>query len=180
MGTHRCLGNGLAETQTLLIIAAILHTAELEMHPPGYDLKMTNVPTPRPSKKFKFKVKRLRKPIGIGHPPPPVSAGPLRLERAGGLAGGDVPPSDDEVSARPPAHPRRPASGGALRRSGAGSLGRVSPSLSGTLDLPDWRDAKPAVEAYLQTLSGYRKNELPMDLADIARVGEQWRFAVEA
>lgn len=69
MGTHRCLGNGLAETQTLLTIAAILHTAELEMHPPGYELKMTNVPTPRPSKKFKFKVKRLRKPIGIGHPP---------------------------------------------------------------------------------------------------------------
>lgn len=60
LGTHRCLGNGLAETQTLLTIAAILHAAELEMDPPGYELRMTNVPTPRPSKRFKFKVKRLR------------------------------------------------------------------------------------------------------------------------
>ena len=60
VGTHRCLGSGFAEAQTLLTIAAILHSAELEMHPPGYELKVTNVPTPRPSKRFKFKVKRLR------------------------------------------------------------------------------------------------------------------------
>ena len=60
VGTHRCLGNGFAEAQTLLTIAAILHTAELEMHPSGYELKMTNIPTPRPNRRFKFKVKRLR------------------------------------------------------------------------------------------------------------------------
>ena len=60
LGHHRCLGSGLAETQTLLTIAAILHYAELEMDPPDYELKMINVPTPRPSKRFKFKVKRLR------------------------------------------------------------------------------------------------------------------------
>ena len=60
VGAHRCLGNGFAEAQTLLTIAAILHTAELEMDPPGYELKMLNVPTPRPSARFKFKVKRLR------------------------------------------------------------------------------------------------------------------------
>lgn len=48
------------------------------------------------------------------------------------------------------------------------------------LDLPDWSDAKPAIEAYLQTLSGYQKNELPMNPADIERVSEQWRFAVQA
>ena len=60
VGAHRCLGNGFAEAQTLLTIAAILHAAELEMTPPDYELKMVNVPTPRPSKRFKFKVKRLR------------------------------------------------------------------------------------------------------------------------
>ena len=60
VGTHRCLGSGFAEAQTLLTVAAIVHSAELEMHPPGYELKVTNVPTPRPSKRFKFKVKRLR------------------------------------------------------------------------------------------------------------------------
>ena len=60
VGTHRCLGNGFAEAQTLLTIAAILHAAELELDPPGYELKMTNVPTPRPARSFRFKVKRLR------------------------------------------------------------------------------------------------------------------------
>ena len=60
VGTHRCLGGGFAEAQTLLTIATILHTAELELDPPGYELKMSNVPTPRPAKSFRFKVKRLR------------------------------------------------------------------------------------------------------------------------
>lgn len=60
VGTHRCLGNGFAEAQTLLTIATVLHAAELELDPPGYELKMTNVPTPRPARSFRFKVKRLR------------------------------------------------------------------------------------------------------------------------
>ena len=60
VGTHRCLGNGFAEAQILLTIAAILHTAELEMLPPGYDLKVVNRPTPRPGGRFRIKVKRLR------------------------------------------------------------------------------------------------------------------------
>ena len=62
-----------------------------------------------------------------------------------------------------------------LERDPLGALAR----LYGELDLPDWSDAKPAVEAYLQTLSGYRKNKLPMARTDIERVSEQWRFAVE-
>ena len=60
VGTHRCLGAGFAEAQTLLTLAAILREAELVMDPPGYELEMTNVPTPRPAKSFKFKVARQR------------------------------------------------------------------------------------------------------------------------
>ena len=60
VGTHRCLGGGFAEAQILLIIATILHAAELELDPPGYELKMANMPTPRPAKSFKLKMKRLR------------------------------------------------------------------------------------------------------------------------
>ena len=61
VGTHHCLGGSFAETQTLLTIATIMHIAEIELDPPGYELKMTNVPTPRP-KGFRFRLKRLRKP----------------------------------------------------------------------------------------------------------------------
>ncbi len=60
VGTHRCLGAGFAEMQTLLTLAAIMREAELVLDPPGYELKMTNVPTPRPAKNFKFKVARWR------------------------------------------------------------------------------------------------------------------------
>ena len=48
------------------------------------------------------------------------------------------------------------------------------------LGLPDWSAAEPAVDAYLQTLSSYRKNDLPMNRADIDRVSERWGFAVDA
>ena len=60
VGTHRCLGAGFAEAEILLTLAAMLHGAELALDPPGYELKMTNVPTPRPSKKFKFRVVQRR------------------------------------------------------------------------------------------------------------------------
>ena len=60
VGTHRCLGAGFAEVQTLLTLAAIMREAELVLDPPGYELEMTNVPTPRPAKSFKFKVARRR------------------------------------------------------------------------------------------------------------------------
>ena len=48
------------------------------------------------------------------------------------------------------------------------------------LDLPEWRVAEPQVSAYLQTLSGYQKNRFRIDQADIGRVDEHWRFAVQA
>lgn len=60
VGTHRCLGGGFAEAQTLLTIATVMHAADIEMDPPDYELRMTNVPTPRPAKDFRFIVKGLR------------------------------------------------------------------------------------------------------------------------
>lgn len=60
VGVHRCLGGGFADLQTLLILAVLVRVADMELHPRGYDLKVTNVPTPRPAKNFKIKVKGLR------------------------------------------------------------------------------------------------------------------------
>ena len=60
VGVHRCLGAGFADLQTLLILAVVMRGAEMELHPQDYDLKVTNVPTPRPAKNFKIKVTRLR------------------------------------------------------------------------------------------------------------------------
>ena len=60
VGVHRCLGAGFADLQTLLILAVLVRVADMELHPRGYDLKVSNVPTPRPAKNFKVRVKRLR------------------------------------------------------------------------------------------------------------------------
>lgn len=62
-----------------------------------------------------------------------------------------------------------------LERDPLGELER----LYAELDLPDWRQAAPAVATYLQGLSGYQKNRLPMAQADIDRVAEHWGFATQ-
>ena len=62
-----------------------------------------------------------------------------------------------------------------LERDPLGELER----LYAELDLPDWRQAAPAVATYLQGLSGYQKNRLPMAQADIDRVAEHWGFATK-
>ena len=48
------------------------------------------------------------------------------------------------------------------------------------LDLSGWEGVKPRMEAYLQSLVGYRKNVYRRDPAAIDRVNERWRFALEA
>ena len=60
VGTHKCLGAGFAEAQVLVTLAAMLHAVEIVMDPPDYELKISNVPTPRPTKGFRFKMKGLR------------------------------------------------------------------------------------------------------------------------
>ena len=49
-----------------------------------------------------------------------------------------------------------------------------------TLALPVWDRARPAVESYLGTLSGYRKNVFPFDQALMDRVNDVWAFALDA
>ncbi len=60
VGTHRCLGASFADLQTMLILAVMMRAADMELYPRGYDLKVSNVPTPRPAKNFKVRVTRRR------------------------------------------------------------------------------------------------------------------------
>lgn len=63
-----------------------------------------------------------------------------------------------------------------LERDPMGELER----LYAALGLPGWEEARPCVEAYLRTLSGYRKNDFRIDRTVIDRVNDEWRFAVDA
>ena len=55
LGAHRCLGNGFAEVQILVTMAAVLREVELALHPSGYRLKTTEVPLPRPHDSFRVR-----------------------------------------------------------------------------------------------------------------------------
>lgn len=68
-GVHRCLGGGFAELQILLIVAALLRAAEMELHPRNYELKVSGVPTPRPAKSFKITTKPRRTDLWPGNRP---------------------------------------------------------------------------------------------------------------
>lgn len=63
-----------------------------------------------------------------------------------------------------------------LERDPLGELER----LYAALDLPGWEEARPHVDAYLRTLSGYRKNDFRIDPTVIRRVNDEWGFAVDA
>ena len=58
LGAHRCHGNGFAEVQIAVTMAALLHEVEPVLAPPGYTLKTTQVPLPSPGKSFKVHVAR--------------------------------------------------------------------------------------------------------------------------
>ena len=55
MGTHTCLGAGLAEAQIMLTVASLFHFGKFEMDPPGYDLKIRPLPTNAPANNFRLK-----------------------------------------------------------------------------------------------------------------------------
>ena len=63
-----------------------------------------------------------------------------------------------------------------LERDPPGELER----LYAALGLPGWDGARPHVDAYIRTLSGYRKNDFRIDRTVIHRVNDHWRFAVDA
>ncbi len=60
LGAHTCLGAGLAETQIMVLISILLHTFELALDPPGFEVKMLFRPAPTPGAKFRVKVLRRR------------------------------------------------------------------------------------------------------------------------
>lgn len=55
MGTHTCLGAGLAEAQIMLTCATLLHFGRFEMDPVNYDLKIRPLPTNAPASNFKLR-----------------------------------------------------------------------------------------------------------------------------
>ncbi|HEY6542786.1 MAG TPA: cytochrome P450 [Ktedonobacteraceae bacterium] len=60
LGAHTCLGAGLAEAQIMVLISILLHTFELALDPPGFEVKMLFRPAPTPGAKFRVKVLRRR------------------------------------------------------------------------------------------------------------------------
>ena len=59
VGTHRCLGEEMAEFVTLTAMATLLHQAQLALDPPDYTLaglKIKGLPTPHPGKSFRFRL----------------------------------------------------------------------------------------------------------------------------
>jgi cytochrome P450 len=59
-GVHTCLGKSLAEIQIALSMARLFYKLDLELDPPGYELKTKTAPTPGPSTSFKVRVKGYR------------------------------------------------------------------------------------------------------------------------
>ena len=58
LGTHRCLGSGFAEVSLVLTLAAMLHGAEITMHPPSYRLRMSYSTVASPKSSFKIVITR--------------------------------------------------------------------------------------------------------------------------
>ena len=59
VGTHRCLGEHLADFVAMTAMATLLHDVELALHPPGYtlkDSKIKKLPSRRPGKSFRFRL----------------------------------------------------------------------------------------------------------------------------
>ena len=78
VGTHRCLGDRLAEFLMLTSMATILHEAELALDPPDYTLgsRQINIyPTRHPNKSFKFRLVRRRSTNTAAQPNDPNGAG---------------------------------------------------------------------------------------------------------
>lgn len=65
LGSHTCLGAGMAETQLMTLIATLIRTLDLELDPPGADVTIFANPIPNPGRKFAIRVVGQRKPALI-------------------------------------------------------------------------------------------------------------------
>ncbi len=72
LGTHRCLGNGFAESQIVLTMATMLREVVPTLDPPDYRLRVTQAPTPHPAASFRFRHVRRRNdpaaPVSVQEP----------------------------------------------------------------------------------------------------------------
>ena len=60
LGAHACLGRSLAEVLIIVNIAAILHHVEPVLDPPGYKIKVRQLPGLHPHSSFRFRVGKKR------------------------------------------------------------------------------------------------------------------------
>jgi cytochrome P450 len=57
VGSHSCLGAGLAEVQMLVIMATLLHVADFELINPDDEIQVHTLPLPNPGKNFRLRIK---------------------------------------------------------------------------------------------------------------------------
>ena len=72
LGTHRCLGEHLAEFLAKTAMATVLHNVDLALDPPGYVLterKIKGLPTRHPNKSFRFRLLGKRSSNPVAEPP---------------------------------------------------------------------------------------------------------------
>ena len=60
VGTHRCLGSGLAEVLVALNVATLVHETEFRLDPPDYNMKLKYLPVVHPAPSFKLRLVRRR------------------------------------------------------------------------------------------------------------------------
>ncbi|MCB0119935.1 MAG: cytochrome P450, partial [Anaerolineales bacterium] len=60
LGSHTCLGAGIAEVQLMVSVGALIRAARLELERPSYELKVRQMPIPGPEFNFKLRVTELR------------------------------------------------------------------------------------------------------------------------
>lgn len=63
LGAHTCLGVGIAESQLMLLLAALVRRLDLTLDPPDADLTIYANPIPNPGQKLAIKVLGTRKPL---------------------------------------------------------------------------------------------------------------------
>jgi cytochrome P450 len=56
LGSHTCLGAGVAEVQLMVTVGALLRAVRLELETPDYEIKTKLMPIPGPDPKFKLRV----------------------------------------------------------------------------------------------------------------------------
>ena len=57
-GTHRCLGNAIADAHLTFSLVTILHHLDVEMDPPGYEMKTAFHGVPAATRRFKLRCAR--------------------------------------------------------------------------------------------------------------------------